>query len=343
MHFGKPKRIIRDQGGPGFTGHEWEKLSHIFGRQYIKAPTKMSHQNGLAERSVRSLKAAIQSIAINEGNLELTQNTITLAVIAKNHAPHAVAGLPPAFAMTGRCDVASGAATCTWEHDPLSHDSLIPQMNAVRKIMDARNAIMRRDAEHAIKMSLGHNLPGGEGDFFPIGSSVQIAVDKDWIGTFRVIAHSAGNLLVERGNKILKWPRCRTRLANQECDDVMDNIPMPRTQRRVRDAWRAGEIPDESDPSHMEWSEEEIGIPDVINIDDEPIDEGSLLRESERNHYSKTDESAIEDSWEVGQVIDSLACCEPRPEASFCVSWNIDMRGICSHANRIMHWPDLLW
>ena len=42
MHFGKPKRIILDQGGPGFTGHEWEQLSHVFGWQYIKAPTKAS-------------------------------------------------------------------------------------------------------------------------------------------------------------------------------------------------------------------------------------------------------------------------------------------------------------
>ena len=172
MRFGKPKRIILDQGGPGFTGQEWEHLSHVFGWQYIKAPTKMSHQNGLAERSVRSLKAATQSIALNEGHLELTQNTITLAVIAKNHAPHSVTGLPPAFAMTGRCDIGSGAAKCTWEHDPLSHDSLIPQTNAVRKILDARNTIMRRDAEYAVKTSLNHNLPDGKGAFFPIGSSV---------------------------------------------------------------------------------------------------------------------------------------------------------------------------
>merc|ERR1712112_594921 len=103
---------------------------------------------------------------------------------------------------------------------------------------------MRRDSEHAVKMALNHNLPDGKGAFFPIGSSVQIAVDKDWIGTFRVIAHSAGNLLIERGNKILKWPRCRTRLVNQECNDAMDTIPMPRAKRRVRDAWRTGEMPD---------------------------------------------------------------------------------------------------
>ena len=72
-HFGKPKRIILDQGSPGMFGGEWETLSHIFGWQYIRAPVKAAHQNGLAERSVRSLKAAIQSIVANENR---TTNTI---------------------------------------------------------------------------------------------------------------------------------------------------------------------------------------------------------------------------------------------------------------------------
>ena len=322
MHFGKPKRIILDQGGPGFTGHEWEKLSHVFGWQYIKAPTKMSHQNGLAERSVRTLKAAIQSIAINEGHMELNQNTITLAVIAKNHAPHAVTGLPPAFAMTGRCDIASGAATCTWEHDPLSHDALIPQVNAVRKIIEARNEIMRKDAEHAVKTSLNHNLPDGKGQFIPIGSSVQIAVGKDWIGTFRVIAHSAGNLLVERGNKILKWPRCRTRLMNQECNDSMDNIPMPQASRRLSDPWRSAQPPDESATSHLKPVDDVMEIPelpDSIDEDDQPLDEWALIKETERTHLSNAvkDEPMMEDHWDTGLIYDSLACCTPKPELTY--------------------------
>ena len=317
MHFGKPKRIILDQGGPGFAGHEWENLSHVFGWQYIKAPTRASHQNGLAERSVRSLKAAIQSIALSDGHLELTRGVITLAVIAKNHAPRTVTGLPPAFAMTGRCDIVSGSSTCMWQRDPLSHDSFIPQMNSLRKILDARNAITKADSEYAIKTCLNHNLPDGKGAFFPIGSSVQIAVGKDWIGTFRVIAHSAGNLLVERGNKILKWPRCRTRLVNQEHDDAMDSIPMPRTKRRLRDAWRTGELPDDMAPNQAELSEEEMELPEVINIDDEPIDEGALVREVEKHANLTFDSPLVEDSWGTGLVGDTLAVGTQRPESSY--------------------------
>ena len=165
MPFGKPERIILDQGGPGPTGTEWGKLRHVFGWQFIKAPTRASYQNGLAERSVRSLKAATQSIALNDGILNLTQEVITLPAIAKNRSPRAVTGLPPAFAMTGRCDVTIGATTCMWEHDPLSRDSLIPQTNALGEIMEARNAILRADSENAVRLCLTHNLPGGKGEF----------------------------------------------------------------------------------------------------------------------------------------------------------------------------------
>ena len=54
--------------GPRMAWFGWKRmgeLSHIFGRQYIRAPVRAPRQNGLAERTVRSLKAA-QSIAINE-------------------------------------------------------------------------------------------------------------------------------------------------------------------------------------------------------------------------------------------------------------------------------------
>ena len=303
--FGKPKRIILDQGWPGLTGTEWGKLSHVFGWQFIKAPTRASYQNGLAERSVRSLKAAIQSIAWNDGILNLNQEVITLAVIAKNHSPHAITGLPPAFAMTGRCDVASGATTCMWERDPMSRDSLIPQANSLRKILEARNAIMRADSENAVRLCSTHNLPDGKGEFFPIGASVQIAIDKQWIGTFRVIAHSAGNMLVKRGNKIHKWPRRRTRLVNQEDNDPMDKVPLPpRFTRDLRGGWRAEEIPDDNEPIHLDLSDTEMDDSAMINIDvdDDPITEAELLRDTRAEAASSSTNLMVteEDAWDSG-------------------------------------------
>ena len=127
--FGEPKRIILDQGGPVIGGREWGELSHIFGWKYIRPPARAPHQNGPAKRTARSLKAAGQSIAINEDRRGPSQAALTLCVVAKNRSACAITGLPPAFSMADRCDVESGAITCMWEHGPMSRDSLIPQMN----------------------------------------------------------------------------------------------------------------------------------------------------------------------------------------------------------------------
>ena len=132
---------------------------------------------------------------------------LTLSAIEENNAPRATTGMPPDFAMAGRCDVASGASTCMWERDRMSPDSLIPQMGALRKIPKAGNAAIQADSTHAIKACLNHNLADRGHEHFPIGSSVQIAVDKRRAGAFRVIDHSGGNHLAERVNEIAKWPK----------------------------------------------------------------------------------------------------------------------------------------
>ena len=170
----------------------------FFGWQYIRAPVRAPHQNGLEERTARSLKADVQSIVQNDRYSHPSQALLTLAVISENRTPHSATGLPPAFAMAGRCDVLSGAITCMWEHGHLSHDSLIPQMNSLRKILEARNSVIHADSANAIRTCLNRNLIDRAQEHFPIEASVQIAVDSQWIDTFRVIAHSAGNTMIER-------------------------------------------------------------------------------------------------------------------------------------------------
>ena len=228
---------------------------------------------------MRSLKAAVQSIVRNDQYSQPSQALLALAVIAKNHAPHAVTGLPPAFAMAGRFDVASGASTCMWEHDPLSHDSLTPQMDSMRKILEARNAAIQADSNHAIKACLNHQLLGRGKEHFPIGSSVQIAVVRQWIGAFRVIAHSDGNMLIGRGNKISKWPKCKTRLVNLENHDEMDRIPIPVDARvwNKRRRWLAEEYPGEYQPPNADMPDQEMAIPETVDLRDSPISEEELI------------------------------------------------------------------
>ena len=46
---GKPRRLISDSGGPGFTGAAWASLGNISGRQDVRAPAGAAYQNGMCE------------------------------------------------------------------------------------------------------------------------------------------------------------------------------------------------------------------------------------------------------------------------------------------------------
>ena len=78
--------------------------------------------------------------------------------------------------------------------------------------------------------------------------------------------------MVERGNNIIKWKRCETRLLNLEYNDRMGQIPLPpRNRCNLRNPWMAGEFPDDSEPINLELGDEEIAFPDEVGVDDAPI------------------------------------------------------------------------
>ena len=200
---------------------------------------------------------------------------------------------------------------------------MIPQMNSIRKIIEARNAIIQADSNHAIRACLGNNLPDRGGEYFPIGASVQLAVDKQWVGTFRVIAHSAGNLLVGRGNKILKWPKCKTRMVHLEHNDDMDRIHIPvdgRTYTKRR-RWLADEYPEEYQPAQADLPEQEIDSREIIDVRDSPISERELMRVGQQT-LDAPDEDGYgpsEDAMDVGIVWDALGPGQTRPEGTYVI------------------------
>ena len=148
---------------------------------------------------------------------------------------------------------------------------------------------------------------GGQ-EYFPIGSSVQIAVDKKWTGTFRVIAHSAGNILVERGNKILKWPKCKSRLVNQENHDEMDNIPISLNAKawNKRKEWLQEEFPEEYQPTHSQEPEAHADSGEVVDVQDSPLSEQQLMDMGQQILESpEQDGYGDDDTMDIGMIIDT--------------------------------------
>ena len=145
-------------------------------------------------------------------------------------------------------------------------------------------------------------------EHFPIGSSVQLAVDSQWVGTFRVIAHSAGNLLVGRNNKIAKWPKCKTRLANLEDNDEMDQIHIPAEGRmwHKRRRWLMEEYPEEYRPAELTIEDSEGDNIPTANAPGRPLSEEELMEIGQRVLDSPDPmDPTTEDAMDVGVVIDA--------------------------------------
>ena len=70
------------------------------------------------------------------------------------------------------------------------------------------------------------NLPDRAAKYAPIGDGLQIADRGKWIGKYRAIAHSPGNLFVERGRMLLEWRKQKCRLSKQN-DDPFDQAARP--------------------------------------------------------------------------------------------------------------------
>ena len=197
---GKPRMIIADNGPPGMTGQEWGDLPHAFCIQRAHSTTETPQQNGLMERASRSIKIALQQLLLDV-NVQPSHALITQVTMARNHSPHTVAGIPPALAMTGRSDLLEWLASTAWNHDPHSIGPVVLQLNSMRRMLNARNAIITADAKRELVTCTNRNLPDRIQIFGPIGSSVQIASRNQWVGTFRVVGRSPSNLIMEKRKK----------------------------------------------------------------------------------------------------------------------------------------------
>ena len=230
---GKPRRIITDAGGPTLTGAFWRELSDTYGRQMIQGPKFTPQQNGLAERAVRSFKIAVRNIYYSMENPCPCQEILTQAVIAKNHVPRTATGIPPALAMTGRCDILAGYSHTAFNRDPEVADSVMKVNNNMRNIMNARNAIIHADARYAVRTMINRKAPDRFLNHFYVGASVQIAWGNVWSGTYRVLAVLDSNLVLGRAGRVSKWPKCKSRIIHDDSIRRFDTATIPNHDNEI--------------------------------------------------------------------------------------------------------------
>ena len=95
-HFGVPKSLVSDNGS-GFISDEFDDFLAKNGISKVLTPPYHPNSNGLAERAVRTTKAALKKIT--NGSFE---ERLARFLFNYRNTPHASTGVSPAFSMFGR-------------------------------------------------------------------------------------------------------------------------------------------------------------------------------------------------------------------------------------------------
>lgn len=164
---------------------------------------------------------------VAEGRSQPNQLILTWATIAKNHVPHATTVIPPAYGMTGRCDILSGYSATEWQPDPSSDSLMLDQTSPMVKITQSRNAIMTADSNNRIGRCIHRNLRDRAYEPFVVGGTVQLEIGKAWVGPWGVISVTSGNVVVEKGARLVKWPKCKARMIRDDTRAPFDSAPIP--------------------------------------------------------------------------------------------------------------------
>ena len=191
----------------------------------IHSPTKWNS---------RACRAIIQNCGGNifpaTKNARPCQEILTRSAIAENHAPHTTTGLPPALAMTGRCDILAGYSHTAFNHDPEIADPVMKVINITRNITHARNAIISADANCAVRTMLPRKAPGLFSSHFCWRVSAN-RFRKSRTGNYLVSAAMDSNLISERAGRVSKWPKCKSRLIHDDSLDRFDSVKLPPWKR----------------------------------------------------------------------------------------------------------------
>ena len=317
MRFGIPKRIIVYQGGPCLAGRQWKQLSHVFGWQYIRAPTRATNRmvwlNDECDRCQQRLKLLLwaNGICVDSRSGDF---------IGDIEKPHPASDNRPTTSIRygweelhhRRCEYIHVAARSVVSRFTDTASQFL------RGILDARNANIQADSENAAKIRSGRNLPDRGGSFAPVGESEQISIGGKWIGAFCAIARAAREVLVERVIKILKWPKCKTRLSIRDNRDVVCLILLPSRTRRGSPRPSAGGRNSGRRCAECDLPEDELEELEFIDIDDAPVDVDNLIRDSNNHHPESTNSSSMgEDSWGAGLTSGSLAVGHRWPEPTY--------------------------
>ena len=210
MHWlGRPRFLIRDSG-PGLVGNDWNDYARIHDISLICNPTDTPSQMGALERHVGLLKTAIDCLQGHDRKMEF-EEVVRAACLARNNSMLLGCGKTPAQICFGKNDyfnaIENGGVQSL---EDLNSEEARWQRH-VLGVMEARNCIMKVDAETTIKNCLKYNLRPGYEKIPEVGSSVDVVQNKCWVPGWRMTGMIGSNAVVEQDNRFKKIPLTRVR------------------------------------------------------------------------------------------------------------------------------------
>ena len=137
-------------------GVERDDLPRTYCIQLVYASNATPQKNGLEERVSRPRKISLKQLLLDM-SLRPSKALPIQVAIARDHVLHTAAGIPPAIAMAGRCYFLAGRASAARNNAPESIDPAVRQLNSMRNLLNARNAINTADELGALVAGANRN------------------------------------------------------------------------------------------------------------------------------------------------------------------------------------------
>ena len=216
---GRPGRIISDKS-TAFSGPKWDEFLSTFDLEYISPSAITPHENGLVGRAVSLIKIGYEEIKRARAGISHGRAT-AWARMSKNATSMVSSGISTTQEMLGRSNVLQSLENRhLWKKE--QRDEFPTSMQSqLQSMLEARNAIILKDASRIVKIGTSRPLRSAAISDFKVGDRVILYMMDPRIKQnlrtpgFRVVGLTSHHVIVERGRRLLKYPKRKTR-TNRE-------------------------------------------------------------------------------------------------------------------------------
>ena len=218
FYYGRCRVIVSDKG-PGFAGPQWGVFCQTYGLVRVGVATLAAHRNGMVERQIGLLKDGIRPC--REMTQMWTADKITKSFNMLFWPDILRLSSVPEYRlvdMSGGNDLLAALGDTSAKLPPnLTIDSddiqVAPGYAQLLRIVDLRSKLSMFEANRVANTRSGRRLRMGGKEAFIVGDAAEVSppTEKMRQSSFRAMGLLSSRLILERGRRLSKHPRCWVR------------------------------------------------------------------------------------------------------------------------------------